>query len=103
MHHPNDAALLLRGSSKNNVILVDGLVIPPFPDTLLVDGTMLTVDSSIMGTAHSHPSGDGKPSLDDLHRFAGIIGVIAMFPYEGTDDLFVYDSEGQILEYSIED
>jgi hypothetical protein len=31
--HPNECILILKGKSKNGVILIDGLVIPPFSHT----------------------------------------------------------------------
>ena len=33
MNHPNEMVLILRGKSKNSVMKIDGLVIPPFSNT----------------------------------------------------------------------
>jgi proteasome lid subunit RPN8/RPN11 len=45
---------------------------------------MLPADFSVVGTVHSHPSGDYRPSDEDLHLFSkfGGIHVIAGYPYD---------------------
>lgn len=47
---------------------------------------MLPADFSVVGTVHSHPSGDTRPSDEDLHLFSkfGGIHVIAGYPYDDT-------------------
>lgn len=106
MHHPNEAILVLRGSNKKDAIIVDSLMIPPFaeggPYYSGFSIHMLPGDISILGTAHSHPSGSAEPSLTDLNHFSGLVGVIAKFPYED-DDIFAYNSDGEKLEFLIED
>ena len=42
---------------------------------------MLRVDFSIMGTVHSHPSGNLTPSVADLNHFFGKVFMIIGFPY----------------------
>ncbi|TDA31112.1 MAG: peptidase, partial [Hadesarchaea archaeon] len=54
----------------------------------------LPLDPSLVGTAHSHPSGDLTPSPTDLNRFLGRVMVIVGFPYR-EEDVAVYDGRGR--------
>lgn len=106
MHYPNEGILVLRGSSKKDRIVIDNLMVPPMseygPYYSGFPIHMLPLDNSIMGTVHSHPSGDATPSLTDLQHFTGLISAIVRYPYED-GDLFVYDIHGKALEYSVEE
>lgn len=106
MHHPNEAILVLRGSNKKDALLIDSLVIPPMaeggPFFSGFPSFMLPGDLSIMGTAHSHPSGSAQPSLTDINHFSGLVGVIVKYPYED-NDLFAYNSSGEQLEVLVQD
>lgn len=106
MHHPNEAILVLRGSNKKGALLIDSLVIPPMaeggPFFSGFPSFMLPGDLSIMGTAHSHPSGSAQPSLTDINHFSGLVGVIVKYPYED-NDLFAYNSSGEQLEVLVQD
>jgi len=64
---------------------------------------MLPIDLSIIGTAHSHPSGVLKPSITDLNKFYGRIMIIAAYPYRTEKDLAVFDGEGKRIGYKIID
>ncbi len=57
---------------------------------------MLPVDRSIVGTAHSHPSGNYFPSSEDLHTFSriGKIHIIVAYPYN-EKNWKAYDSSGK--------
>lgn len=106
MHHPNEAILVLCGKSKKDTLVIESLMVPPMseygPYYAGFPIYMLPLDRSIVGTAHSHPSGNATPSLTDLHHFTGIISVIVRYPYED-NDLFAYDVNGRELEYSVQD
>ncbi|MBI4043960.1 MAG: Mov34/MPN/PAD-1 family protein, partial [Candidatus Diapherotrites archaeon] len=47
---------------------------------------LIPFDSRIVGTIHSHPSGKGHPSSEDLNAFSrmGSIHLIAYPPFEWT-------------------
>jgi len=97
MKHPNEALLILKGKSKNGIITVDGLTIPPFSYS---DQTFagfpqnfLPLDLTYVGTVHSHPSGSAEPSVTDLNNFFGLVSMIVQSPYED-DDIFAWDSNG---------
>lgn len=105
MHHPREAILLLQGKVEKHRIIIDALQIPP----LATHGAsfsnfplhMLPIDFSILGTAHSHPSGVLKPSVGDLNHFYGKIMVITAYPYKTEQNLAVFDHDGNRLKYEI--
>jgi proteasome lid subunit RPN8/RPN11 len=83
--HPNEAILVLQGNSNSERILIDRLVIPPFsmsgPYYSGFPVHDLPFDMSYLGTAHSHPGGSNKPSLEDLNHFFGVVSLIISHPY----------------------
>jgi proteasome lid subunit RPN8/RPN11 len=103
--HPKEGILLLRGKADRKQITIEEVEIPP----LSVHGLgfssfqpyMLPIDFSIIGTAHSHPSGVLEPSTTDMNKFYGRIMIIAAYPYRTEGDLAVFDGEGNRLEYEI--
>ncbi|MCP8308193.1 MAG: Mov34/MPN/PAD-1 family protein [archaeon] len=103
--HPNEGILLLRGKVGKDEIIVKEIVIPP----LATHGRsfssfpfhMLPLDLSIVGVAHSHPSGVLKPSLEDLNNFYGRIMVIIAYPYNSEKNIGVFNREGIMVKYSI--
>jgi proteasome lid subunit RPN8/RPN11 len=64
---------------------------------------MLPIDRSILGTAHSHPSGTLRPSVQDLNHYYGRIMIITVYPYQSHQDLGAFDRNGAIVNYNIED
>ncbi|MDE0091323.1 MAG: Mov34/MPN/PAD-1 family protein [Thaumarchaeota archaeon] len=104
MKHPNEGVLILKGKSKNGVITVDGLVIPPFshsgPTFAGFPHSFLPFDMSYIGMVHSHPSGPATPSVTDLHNFFGLVSVIVGFPYEDKS-VFAWDSGGKQIPLEI--
>jgi proteasome lid subunit RPN8/RPN11 len=105
IQYPREGILLLRGKVDKSEILVNEVVIPP----LAVHGHgysqfplyMLPMDLSLMGTAHSHPSGVLRPSLGDLNHFYGRLLVITAYPYDSEQQIAVYDREGNTVKYEI--
>ena len=103
--HPKEGILLLRGKVDKKKILIEEVEIPP----LSISGYgfssfqpyMLPIDFSIVGTAHSHPSGVLKPSSTDINKFYGRIMIIAAYPYRTERDIAVFDGQGNLLEYEI--
>jgi len=105
MAHPKEGVLLLQGKFSKDKILVDAVVIPP----LATHGQgfssfplfMLPSDLSVVGVAHSHPTGALEPSTHDLNSFYGRVMVIAAYPYESESDLAVFDGKGRSILYEI--
>ena len=103
--HPREGILLLRGKVGKDVIIVTDVMIPP----LAIHGEgfssfplhTLPLDSSILGVAHSHPSGVLRPSAEDISESYGRLMVIVSYPYESDEDIGLFDSEGKILSFEI--
>jgi proteasome lid subunit RPN8/RPN11 len=99
--YPKEVFLLLRGKKVKDRIRVTDLVVPP----LAVYGYgfanlpfhMLPADFSIVGTVHSHPSGNVSPSSVDINHFFGRILMIVGYPFTDRQNVAVYDSEGQVV------
>ena len=96
--YPRESFLLLRGKKSKGVISITDLVLAPFA----VHGEgfahfnpyMFAGDYSLVGTVHSHPSGNISPSDTDLNYFFGRILMIVGYPYEGKGCVVAYDSNG---------
>lgn len=97
--HPRETLLLLRGRKRGERVEVTEFLLPPFPargrDFASFPLHALPLDPSLVGTAHSHPSGDLRPSAADLNRFLGRVMVILGFPYRDEGDVAVYDGRGR--------
>ena len=105
--YPRESFLLLRGKKRKGIIFISDLVLAPFA----VHGEgfahfnpyMLPGDFSLVGTVHSHPSGNISPSNVDLNHFFGRILMIVGPPYEGERCIAVYDSNGEKMPLQITD
>jgi proteasome lid subunit RPN8/RPN11 len=102
---PRENIMLIRGKVKGGRATISEFLIPPF-------GTygngfsgfssfMIPFDLSIIGVAHSHPSGNASPSIGDLNNPYGRIMMIAGYPYD-EGSLRVYTSKGEKLPHSVE-
>ncbi len=99
--HPKETILLLRGKANRVAINVSEILIPP----LAMHGRgfssfpthMLPIDFSIIGVAHSHPSGSLRPSVGDLNHPFGKITIIMASPYAGIESMAAYDRVGKRL------
>lgn len=104
--HPREAILLLRGEVDREAILISEVLVPPMArygrGFASFPVHMMPIDFSIIGTAHSHPSGNLKPSIEDLNRSLGRIIMIVAFPYLGEGNVAVYNRAGkrQVLRVS---
>ena len=56
---------------------------------------MFSGDFSLVGTVHSHPSGNIRPSHVDLNYFFGRFLMIVGYPFDGEGCIAVYDGEGE--------
>jgi proteasome lid subunit RPN8/RPN11 len=102
--HPNEGILILRGKSNKNEIFIDGLILPPFsvhgPYYSGFPSYDLPFDLSYVGTAHSHPSGSNKPSLEDLNNYYGSVSIIINYPYT-YNTIAAFDRDGNYMELQI--
>lgn len=99
--YPRETILLLRGEKKKDLIAVTELVVPPLANYgrgfANIPLHMLPMDFSIVGTAHSHPSGNITPSNTDLNHFFGPVLMIVGFPFTNEKNVAVYNRNGERL------
>jgi proteasome lid subunit RPN8/RPN11 len=104
--HPKEAVLMLRGSVKKESITVTDYLFPPFATTNSISASypihMLPIDFSIVGTAHSHPSGSLQLSAQDMNNIYGRISMVMGFPY-GLEDVAAYNKQAERLLVSLID
>jgi proteasome lid subunit RPN8/RPN11 len=103
--YPKEMVLLLRGKRLKNLVRIHELVVPPlatygssFADIPL---HRLPMDFSIVGTVHSHPSGDLTPSTADLNHVFGIILMIVGFPFADERNIAAYNRNGEKLTLQV--
>jgi proteasome lid subunit RPN8/RPN11 len=105
--YPNEMLVLLRAKRSKEVLRIHQVVFAPFMASGHAEATFnpyqVPIDSSIVGTAHSHPSGSNSPSLQDLLQVYGSIMMILAYPFAGTDCIGVYDARGNPLGWDIVD
>lgn len=105
MLHPREAILLLKGEVDKQRVMVKDTQIPPLATHGNTFSTFplqtLPIDFSIIGTAHSHPSGTLRPSVTDLNKFYGRIMVITAHPYQSEKNIAIFDREGKSLKFEI--
>ncbi len=96
--YPRESFLLLRGKKSKGVISITDLVLAPFAaheeGAVHFNPHMFAGDFSLVGTVHSHPSGNISPSHVDLNYFFGRVLLIVGYPYEGKGCIAAYDSNG---------
>jgi len=102
--HPRESILLLRGRREGDGIVVEEFLFPPFASTgrgfAEFPSHVLPIDFSVIGTAHSHPSGSTMPSPTDLNHFYGRIMMIVAYPYT-RDRVAVFNKQGDELPLDI--
>lgn len=104
--HPKEAVLLLRGSVKKEVITITDYLFPPFATTDSISASypihMLPIDFSIVGSAHSHPSGSVEQSTQDMHNVYGRISLLLAYPYR-LGDVAAYNKQAERLLIRVTD
>ncbi len=103
--YPRETILLFRGRKKKNLVEISEVVVPP----LATYGSgfaniplhMLPMDFSVIGTVHSHPSGNLTPSHADLNHVFGVVLMIVGFPFADERNVAVYNRDGEKLMLQI--
>ncbi|MEM2885077.1 MAG: Mov34/MPN/PAD-1 family protein [Thermoproteota archaeon] len=105
--HPKEAILVLRGKvdfKKGRIDILE-LVIPPRATQAVGFSAFplqpLPLDMSVVGVAHSHPSGIQEPSVADLNNFYGGVMAICSYPYEDAGDISIYDGKGRKIPFRV--
>lgn len=98
--YPKEFIGLLRAEKG----VISEVVIPPFSVYGLGESSFspysLPVDLSLVGSVHSHPSGDPHPSKQDVNvAFSfGVVHLIITYPYAGFENIHAYDKDGNPLK-----
>ena len=99
--YPRESFLLLRGKSKKGIIKIDDLVLAPFTahghGSVHFNPYMFSGDFSLVGTVHSHPSGNISPSDVDMNYFFGRVLMIVGYPFEGRGCVAAYNCNAERL------
>ncbi len=103
--HPREFAALLEGGLEQEVLRVEGFVLPRAylgKDNVLMKIGMLPPMIETIGSAHSHPGSNPYPSRADVHFFEkrGLVHFIMANPYS-RKDVKAYDRLGREIEFSI--
>ena len=104
--YPKENIMLIRGKIKNGSASISEFLIPPF--STYAEGFSgfssfhIPFDLTIIGVAHSHPSGNANPSNEDMNHFYGRLMIIAGYPYNETS-FIAYNSKGEKLQTAIID
>jgi len=103
--YPKETILLLRGTKKKEGVTVSDLIVPPLArygrGSAHIALHMLPMDFSIIGTVHSHPSGNPTPSNTDLNNFLGTVLMIVGFPFKEERNAAVYNRNGEKLALNV--
>ena len=103
--YPRESFLLLRGKKNKGIINITDLILAPFAaheeGAVHFNPYMFAGDYTLVGTVHSHPSGNISPSNTDLNYFFGRVLMIVGYPYEGKGCIAAYDSNGDKVPIEI--
>jgi proteasome lid subunit RPN8/RPN11 len=103
--YPRESFLLLRGKKSKGVIKITDLVLAPFAahgnGFASFNPYMFSGDFTLVGTVHSHPSGNISPSHVDMNYFFGRILMIVGYPFEGLRCIAAYDSHAERMPVQI--
>jgi len=105
--YPKESILLLRGRKTKNIIVVTDLLVPPLASYgrgfAHIPLHMMPMDFSVVGTVHSHPSGNFMPSSTDLNHFFGRVLMIVAFPFLSEKNVAIYNHSGERLIIDVTD
>ena len=103
--YPRESFLLLRGKKSKGTIRITDLVLAPFAvhghGFAHFNPYMFSGDFSLVGTVHSHPSGNISPSHVDMNYFFGRILMIVGYPFEDRSCVAAYDAKAERIPIEI--
>ena len=101
--YPNEIFFYLSGSVKKRII--NEVIVGYFnasPEAVIYRPEALPVNLKIVGTAHSHPSGDPRPSAMDLESFQRFGGVHIIVAYPFNEESWkAYNSYGEEIRIEV--
>jgi len=103
--YPKETILMLRGKKSKETIRITDLIVPPLASYghgfASYPLHLLPMDFSLVGTVHSHPSGNKIPSDVDLNNFFGRILMIVGYPYKTIKDVVAYNHDGEKIPIQV--
>lgn len=101
--YPNEFFALLGSRHRNNEI-DEVIVVPAIYGRVhtLIKSSLIPIDFKIVGSVHSHPTSQSKPSRADLHSFPVFGSIHLIIPYPFTiESVQAYDSGGRKIELKV--
>ena len=103
--YPRESFLLLRGKKSKTAIKITDLILAPFASHgqgfAHFNPYMFSGDFSLVGTVHSHPSGNISPSHVDMNYFFGRILMIVGYPFDDRSCVAAYDAKAERIPIEI--
>jgi len=103
--YPKETILMLRGKRQKDIITITEFLVPPLANYgrgfANVRLHMLPMDFSLVGTVHSHPSGNINPSSADLNHFFGPVLMIVGYPFTDERNVAAYNRDGEKLAVEV--
>lgn len=103
-NHPKEFVAIIGGKVKNKQLLIDDLFYQEYVSSNHSASFSSFLPKAVngIGTVHSHPSSNARPSNADIFFFSkkGGVHFIIGYPYN-KDTLHAYDIKGNELTFSI--
>jgi len=103
-NHPNEFSALLEGKIKNGTLTITHVVYQHYEadDRSAIIHLNYPMSTNVIGTVHSHPTPDNRPSAADKRYFNkyGFVNFIIAKPYT-LRSLACYDGKGRPLSFSV--
>ncbi len=103
--YPKEFVAVLEGRTEKGSLTITGVLYQPFQSSknAAIMKQDLPLTSGAVGTIHSHPSPNNRPSGQDLQLFGrgGIVHMIIGYPFSQAT-LACYDLSGNPLEFRLE-
>ncbi len=103
-NYPREFIAFLQGTTKQKVLTITNLIYQPYDSSIKQASTksFFNFASNIVGSVHSHPSINSRPSNTDLQSFnkRGVVHLIIDYPYR-VQDIKAYDFKGNRINFLI--
>lgn len=100
--YPNEFGAMLNCEKE----IIDDLIFYPLSsnnqNSFSISEWQIPIGIGSCGSVHSHPSESNSPSQEDLNFFSkrGKVHIIICYPFE-TENIILYDRNGNVLEFQI--
>lgn len=103
-NHPNEFSALLEGKIKKGTLTISHVVYQHYEadDRSAIIHLNYPMSTNVIGTVHSHPSKDIRPSAADKRYFNkyGFVNFIIGKPYD-LHSIACYDGKGRPLQFYV--